>query len=110
MCSTQFRWPHATLALDGDTTRHQKTVLDAQNAPKTPKKLPQIGSFLLARVLPHNASRRPTCLYCAPLHSTIDHIISAIFRMSSTNTKICKKSCGLLQHSNSCFSLRPVVV
>ena len=78
-----------------------------------PKHLQMIQKLGLSYFGPggdHNALPCPTFLYCYPLHSTFDHIISAIYDMSRGNVKSCEKSCGNTMRGNSEFLLQPVVV
>jgi hypothetical protein len=57
----------------------------------------------------HNALPCPTSLYCAPLHSTFDHIICVIYGMSSGKVKSCKKNCEFKAAGKFDFPLPPVV-
>ena len=78
-----------------------------------PKHLQMIQKLGLSYFGPggaHNALPCPTCLYYCPLHSTFDHIISAIYGMSRGNVKSCKKSCEKRLRRNCDFSLRLMVV
>lgn len=77
-----------------------------------PKHLQMIQKLGLSYFGPggdHNALPCPTFLYYYPLHSIFDHIIIAIYGMSSGNVKSCKKSCGFIDAGIFDFSLPPVV-